>query len=202
MLVIGITGGVGAGKTRILQVLQTHCNCRIVLADEVGNKVKEPGQKCYDKIVKLLGNTILEEDSTINRLKMAEKIFSEKKLLEEVNQIIHPAVKEYILKEIEMEKEKNEVEVFFLEAALLIEAGYIPLLDELWYIYSDKHVREERLRKSRGYTQEKIRQIMSKQLAEEEFEKYANVKLDNSYEFEKTVSQIKRECIRLNIWRD
>lgn len=202
MLVIGITGGVGAGKTRILQVLQTHCNCRIVLADEVGNKVKEPGQKCYDKIVKLLGNTILEEDSTINRLKMAEKIFSEKKLLEEVNQIIHPAVKEYILKEIEMEKEKNEVEVFFLEAALLIEAGYIPLLDELWYIYSDRHVREERLRKSRGYTQEKIRQIMSKQLAEEEFEKYANVKLDNSYEFEKTVSQIKRECIRLNIWRD
>ncbi len=202
MLVIGITGGVGAGKTRILQVLQTHCNCRIVLADEVGNKVKEPGQKCYDKIVKLLGNTILEEDSTINRLKMAEKIFSEKQLLEEVNQIIHPAVKEYILKEIEMEKEKNEVEVFFLEAALLIEAGYIPLLDELWYIYSDRHVREERLRKSRGYTQKKIRQIMSKQLAEEEFEKYANVKLDNSYEFEKTVNQIKRECIRLNIWRD
>lgn len=202
MLVIGITGGVGAGKSRVLEALQTNCNCRIVQADEVGNKVKEPGQKCYEQIVELLGRDILDENTVINRGKMAEKIFSDRKLLEKVNEIIHPAVKEYILKEIKEEKKKGKIDVFFLEAALLIETGYVPFLDELWYIYSDRNVREERLRKSRGYTKEKIRQIMSKQLTEEEFEKYADVKLDNSYEFEHTLKQIKKECDRLHILKN
>ena len=61
MLVIGITGGVGAGKSSVLKALEEHCNCKMVLADDVGNKVKEPGQKCYSQIVDLLGNEILND---------------------------------------------------------------------------------------------------------------------------------------------
>ena len=159
MLVIGITGGVGAGKSSVLSVLKENCNCRIVLADDVGNKVKEPGQKCYGQIVELLGTDILQEDLTIDRTKMAAKIFADSEILEKVNGIIHPAVKEYILQEIETERKKKEIDVFFLEAALLIEAGYIRYLDELWYIFSAKNVRINRLKESRGYSQEKICQI-------------------------------------------
>ena len=123
MLVIGITGGVGAGKSSILKALEEHCNCKIVLADDVGNKVKEPGQKCYLQVVELLGKDILNDDLTINRMKMAAKIFADAKMLEQVNEIIHPAVEEYILQEIENERKKQEIDVFFLEAALLIEAA-------------------------------------------------------------------------------
>ena len=201
MLVIGITGGVGSGKSRILEYLKEHCNCKIVLADDVGNKVKEPGQKCYENILQLLGEDILMEDFTIDRVKMAEKIFANMDLLEAVNKIIHPAVEEYIVEEIQRERQKQEIDVFFLEAALLIEAGYIPYLDELWYIYSEKNVRIKRLKESRGYSETKIKQIMEKQLSEEEFKKYANVILDNSYELEKTFGQIETECSRLGIWR-
>ena len=82
MLIIGITGGVGAGKSSVLQALKEHCNCKIVLADDVGNWVKEPGEKCYDQIVDLLGEEILQEDKTINKLKMAERIFSNACLLD------------------------------------------------------------------------------------------------------------------------
>ena len=160
MLVIGITGGVGAGKSSILKALEEHCNCKIVLADDVGNKVKEPGQKCYLQVVELLGKDILNDDLTINRMKMATKIFADAKILEQVNEIIHPAVEEYILQEIENERKKQEIDVFFLEAALLIEAGYTRYLDALWYIFSEKSVRIERLKASRGYSDEKIRQIM------------------------------------------
>jgi len=202
MLVIGITGGVGAGKSSILKALEEHCNCKIVLADDVGNKVKEPGQKCYLQVVELLGKDILNDDLTINRMKMATKIFADAKILEQVNEIIHPAVEEYILKEIENERKKQEIDVFFLEAALLIEAGYTRYLDALWYIFSEKSVRIERLKASRGYSDEKIRQIMEQQMSDEEFRKYADVTLDNSNEFEKTFLQIQTECVRLGIWKN
>ena len=202
MLVIGITGGVGAGKSSVLKTLEEHCNCKIVLADDVGNKVKEPGQKCYFQIVELLGKDILNEDQTINKIQMAKRIFADAEILKRVNKIIHPAVEEYILNDIQAEREKNEIEVFFLEAALLIEAGYVPYLDELWYIFSEKDVRIKRLKESRGYSDEKIRQIMESQLSEAEFRKFADVVLDNSHEFEKTLVQINAECNRLNIWED
>ena len=201
MLVIGITGGVGAGKSSILKVLEEHCNCKIVLADEVGNKVKEPEQKCYQQIVGLLGNRILKKDGTINKAAMAAAIFSDAVLLEKVNAIIHPAVEEAILDDIRMEREKEEIDVFFLEAALLIEAGYMPYLDELWYVFGEKEIRKKRLKESRGYSDEKINQIMESQLPDAGFREYATVVLDNSYDFEDTLEQIKVECTRLNIWK-
>ena len=202
MLVIGITGGVGAGKSLCLQTLKEHCNCKIVLADDVGNMVKEPGQKCYSQIVDLLGNGILQDNKTIDKIKMAQRIFADNQLLQRVNEIIHPAVEEYILNDIAKEREKGQIDVFFLEAALLIEAGYVPYLDELWYIYTEKSVRIKRLKESRFYSDEKIEQIMNQQLSDEEFRKYANFVLDNSHNFDTTFAQIKDKCKRMGLWKD
>lgn len=202
MLIVGITGGVGAGKSSILQALKEHCNCKILLADDVGNLVKEPGQKCYGLIVDLLGEDILQEDKSIDKIKMAQRIFSNQSLLRKVNEIIHPAVEAYILQDIEKEKKAGKIDVFFLEAALLIEAGYVPYLDELWYIYTEKSVRIRRLKESRAYSDEKIEQIMSKQLSEDEFRKHATFVLDNSHDFDTTFAQIENQCKFLGIWKD
>lgn len=77
MRLIGITGGVGAGKSTILAYIRAHYRCRIYLADEVAHAVKEPGQPCYQALVSLLGSEILEEDGHIHRGRMAERIFQD-----------------------------------------------------------------------------------------------------------------------------
>ncbi len=193
MKLIGITGGVGAGKSAILDYLQTHCNCRIELADLVAHKVKEPGEPCYEALVQLLGKEILLPGGEIDKGKMAEIIFSDKEKLKAVNALIHPAVKEYLLKAVEKERKKAQIDYFFIEAALLIEEGYEKIVDELWYIYTKKEIRVERLRKSRGYSEEKIANIMNGQLSEEEFRRHCAFVIDNNGSLEETYRQIDRK---------
>ena len=202
MIKIGITGGVGCGKSKVLKYIEGHTRSRILLADEVAHLVKEPGTGCYRQLVKLLGKRILREDGRICRKMMAELIFQDRELLKRVNEVIHPAVKEYVFQAMRKTEEEGREEVFFLEAALLIEAGYLPCLDELWYIYSEEAVRRERLKESRQYSEEKINQIMAKQLSEEEFRKHAHVIIDNSGNFSDTCKQIEKEGRRLQIWQE
>lgn len=193
MHVIGITGGVGAGKTKILTYLSEHYSCRIILADEVANQLKEPGQKCYEEIVTLLGTQILKPDGTIDRLKMAERIFSDRELLQRVNEIIHPAVKEYILQAIEEERHRDKIDFLFLEAALLIEEGYESIVDELWYIYADEAVRAERLKANRQYSDEKIQKILRSQLSDAEYRAHCSTVIDNDVALEETYRQIEKK---------
>ena len=190
MQIIGITGGIGAGKSQVLQYIQNHYKCRVILADDVGNEVKLPGKICYNQLVDLLGNDILDKEGFIQKEKMAARIFSNKELLLQVNAIIHPAVMDYILTEIQKEKEAGIQDFFFVEAALLIECGYASYVDEMWYVYADEQTRRERLRANRHYSDEKITSIMKGQLQEEEFRKHCQVVIDNSDDFSKTEKQI------------
>ena len=198
MKLIGITGGVGAGKSLVLQLLQKLCRCRVLLADEAGNEVKLPGQPCYERLVELLGRQVLAPDGTIDRKKMAERIFADPALLEQVNGIIHPEVKRYILKQVEEERSKGEIDYFFLEAALLIECGYEAVVDELWYIHADPAVRRQRLMESRGYSDEKVRQIFDSQLSEEEFRTHCRVVIENNGDIRETERQLLAALSREN----
>ena len=196
MKLIGITGGVGAGKTMVLGLLKEFCRCRVLLADEVGNEVKLPGQPCYERLVQLLGRQVLAEDGTIDKKKMAGLIFSDPALLDRVNDIIHPEVKRYILTQVDEERRKGEADYFFLEAALLIECGYEAILDELWYIHADGPVRMARLKESRGYSEEKIRQIFESQLSETEFRAHCSVVIENNGDLQETRRQLEAALCR------
>lgn len=190
MRFIGITGGVGAGKSSILAYIRNHYSCEIYLADEVAHEVKKPGTECFEEVVRILGRDVLNDDGDIDKRRMAEKIFADEKLLEEINNAVHPAVKVYLLDRLEKAKKSGEVNFFFVEAALLIECGYKELVDEMWYVYADRDVRRRRLRESRGYSDEKIDQIFNAQLSEEEFRKASDFVIDNSGELEDAYRQI------------
>lgn len=193
MKLIGITGGVGSGKSQVLSYIREHYLCRIYLADEVAHIVQQKGQVCYEEIVQLLGEDIVGADGELDRKIMAAKIFAEKQLLHRVNEIVHPRVEEFIRERIVEEEEKGEIELFFIEAALLIEAGYGHIVDEMWYIYTREDVRRARLKESRGYSDEKISQIMANQLSEEEFRRNCDFVIDNSGTLEDTILAIRQK---------
>lgn len=190
MMTIGITGGVGAGKSQVLTYIEENYNCKVIRADEVAHLLEEPGHKCYERIVAFLGTDILQEDKTIDKRKMAAAIFTDEKKLTAINEILHPEVKRYILEQIEQEREKQEIDFLFVEAALLIEEHYDEILDEIWYIHADTEVRSRRLMESRQYSAEKIADIMGKQLSEEEFRKHCSVVIVNNGDLMVTYKQI------------
>ena len=193
MKFIGITGGIGAGKTEILNYIRRHYKCEIYLADRVAEQLQEPGTDCFNALVELLGEGIKTPEGKLDRKQMAERIFADSELLEQVNGIVHPAVKMFLLERLESAKASGETELFFVEAALLIEAGYQALVDELWYIYADETVRRQRLEQERGYSPEKTAQIMDRQLHEEKFREICDFVIDNSGSLTESYKQIDRK---------
>lgn len=197
MRVIGITGGVGAGKSAILSYIEQQYKAKVILADNVANDLKEPGHSCYEPIVTLLGKGVLATDGSgfIDRGKMAAAIFSDHKLLEKVNEIIHPAVKTEIIRQIEEARASGEIAYCFVEAALLIEDHYETVVEEMWLIDTEPEIRRSRLKANRGYSDEKVDAIMSKQLDREAYMKHCKVCIHNSTTVEDAYRQVD-EAIR------
>ena len=192
MKFIGITGGIGAGKSTVLSLLKENFNCKVVLADEVAAQLMTSGHKCFDEVVALnWATSILDESGEIDRPLMAKYMFADDSLLSGVNSIVHPAVEKEVLNQVEEEKEKHNIEYFFLEAALLIECGYGKLVDEMWYIYASPEVREIRLMESRGYSKERIANTFKVQRSDESFREHCDRVIDNSGSKEETLAQLK-----------
>ena len=202
MLIIGVTGGVGCGKSAILAELESDCICSIIHTDEVANAVKEPGGICYNEIVDLLGKDVLDDAGRIDRKKMAEKIFTDEALRKQVNAVLHPAVRRYVLDVIEAEKGRGVLDILFIEAALLIESGYVSarageaalknaqvIVDEMWYVYAPEDVRRKRLKENRAYSDEKTDSIIKRQLTEEQFRAGSDFEIDNGGTLAEAVAQ-------------
>ena len=196
MKVIGITGGVGAGKSEILKYFKEKYGAVVVEADKVGHLLMEPGGACYYSIVEKFGSSILNGDQTINRGKLGKIVFADAALLDALNKIIHPRVKSHIVSEIAKERAYHRTEIFVVEAALLIEDHYDVICDELWYIDADADVRAKRLKETRGYDDEKIASIMANQKSPEEFRSACQVVINNSGNLASTYEQIDKQLGR------
>ena len=190
MKIIGVTGGVGAGKSQVLQYIREKYNCIIVLADQVGFEVEQKGEDCYQKIVEAFGDDILDSQGNLDRNKLSTVVFSDEEKTKKINSIIHPAVIARIKEKEADAREKGNTDFFFIEAALLIECGFNSYVDEMWYIYADIDVRRERLRQARGYSDDRINSIIAAQLSEDEFRAGSDFVIDNSGTLEQTYEQI------------
>lgn len=200
-IVIGITGGIGSGKTRVLELIKNHYDVLVIEADKIGHKLQEPDEEVYKKIVDTFGTGILVETETdidqktdkniyqkIDRKKLGALVFTDESKLKLLNSIMHPAIHEYIEKIICNECNKR---LIFVEAAILTETSLVDLTDIIWYIYSDIDVRIERLEKYRGISKEKALNVIANQPDENDFRKKCDKIIDNSFSDENTLKQLK-----------
>lgn len=191
-MVIGITGGVGAGKSQVLSILKEEYDAVLLIADDIAHTLMKPEESCYRQLVREFGETILKKDKTIDRPALSSMVFHQKELLQKLNQIVHPCVKDYIREQIAAVYAANPKQLIVIEAALLIEDHYDEICDEIWYVYADEETRRSRLKESRGYTDERISSMMKNQLSEEEFRRNCKKVIDNSKSLLKTREELQK----------
>ena len=188
-MVIGITGGVGCGKSTVMSIMKEKYGFVLLEADKIGHMLMEPGQKVYEKIVAHFGEGILTLDKCIDRKKLGEIVFANETELEYLNSLIHPGVRDYIEHRLQNAAADEKI---LIESAILVESGYKDICDEIWYIYADEEVRRDRLKKSRGYTDEKVDSVINNQFTDEEFRENADRVINNDKSIENTELQIKK----------
>ncbi len=189
MKIIGITGGIGAGKSAVLDYLKERYGAYIIQADQVGHALMEPKGSCFLPVVKLLGKETLDTQGKIDRGKIAALVFPNPQLLAQLNEIIHPAVKQKIREHIAVQEQEGR-SVFVIEAALLIEDHYEEICQEFWYIYAEEAVRRRRLKEQRGYSEEKITDIFQSQQTEDIFRRECSYVVENNGDLQMTYLQI------------
>ncbi len=189
MIILGITGGVGAGKSTVMNRLKETYGAYALQADQVGHLLMKKGNVCYQPIFRLFGEKVLDEQGEIDRRKVGAIVFSDAALLQKLNQIVHPEVRAYIEQTIE-EKRQQDCPLFVLEAALLLEEHYDTICDDLWYIYVNDAVRRQRLKSDRGYSDEKITNILNNQLKDEVFRQKCKYVVENNGDLEQTYQQM------------
>ena len=190
MLVIGLTGGVGSGKSTVSQILEQEYGAFLIDTDSIGHEVKQPGREAYEPILELFGKEILDENGWIDKGKLAERVFVSEPLLQKLNDLTHPAVIREVERRILKKRQEGDCSYVVVETALLIESGLNRCCDVIWYVYAAEDIRRKRLRQSRGYSEERIQAVLDRQKTDDEFRQVADVVIENSGEREETRRQI------------
>ncbi len=175
--VIGLTGGIGSGKSTVSHML-AEMGAVVIDADKVGHEAFKPGTSAWSKVVQTFGRDVVGSNGEIDRKKLGAIVFADPAALTRLNQIMHPTMREMIKAQID-EYRKQGVEVVVLEAAILIEAGWDSLVDEVWVTVAPQNAVMERLESQRGMAKEQTLARIKAQLPTEERVKHADVVIVN-----------------------
>ncbi len=189
MLVIGLTGSIGTGKSEAARQLEA-LGASIISADQVGHEAYTPNTEAWGQVLAAFGDDILQDDGGIDRRKLGAVVFSDPAQLEKLNQIMHPRMARMVADKIE-ELRGQGVEVVVVEAALLFEAGWDSLVEEVWVTDSTEQVVIERLKQRNGMSEEEARKRISSQMDRSERLKRSDYVIENSGDMATLGSTIK-----------
>ena len=190
MKVIGLTGGIGSGKSTVSQFL-SELGAVVIDTDRVGHEAFKPGTIAWQQVVSVFGKQIIDTNGNIDRKKLGEIIFNDPPARLKLEQIMHPAIYEIVTAQIE-EYRRQGVTIVVLEVPLLVEAGWIPLVDEVWVTTAPENTVLRRLEERTGMTaQESLARIRS-QLTPEERLKHADVVIDTDCTLAELKAKIKK----------
>lgn len=188
MLVIGLTGNFGTGKTTVSQIL-VGLGAVVIDADKLGHMLLQPGTETYNELVSLLGKSILKPDGQIDRGKLGQLVFANSTALAQLNQIMHPRMYELAREKIEHYRRQG-VKVVVLEAALLIEAGWRPLVDRVWLTTASETTVVNRLKSARGLGEEQVLARLRSQMPQDEKARQADVIINTDCTLDELKAQV------------
>jgi dephospho-CoA kinase len=196
--VIGVTGIFGSGKSTVSNILKSY-GLKIIDADKIAHKYLLPGTKTYTKILGYFGRGILKENSRIDRKKLGELVFNNRKLLQKLNSIVHPKIISDIREGIRKSREKMVV----LDAPLLIESGLKKIVDDLIVVIIERDELIRRLAKKAALKRSEIIKRIKSQIPQKEKSRFANFIIDNSGTIRETKKQVKKimKKIEEGTWR-
>lgn len=172
-MVIGLTGGISSGKSTVSAFL-AKLGAAVINADEIGHEAFRPHTEIWRQVVTAFGEGITKTGGEIDRHKLGEIVFNDAKSLEKLNEIMHPAMYRIAEQKI-TELLKKGMDIIVLEAPLLVEAGWLPLVDTVWVTIADEITVVKRLRRRNGLSEEQAMARIRSQLPAEEKVKYADV---------------------------
>ena len=178
MLVIGLTGGIGTGKSEIARLLQS-LGAAVINADQVGHEAYAPDSESWHEVVATFGEDILQPSGEIDRRKLGAIVFADAQQLAKLNGIMHPRMARMVADRIQVLREEG-VQVVVVEAALLFEAGWDTLVDEVWVVESPVEAVIERLQARSGMDKEEVRKRVDSQMGSSERLERADLVVDNS----------------------
>lgn len=193
--VLGITGGVGSGKSTVLEILKKLYDAKIFMADNIGHTAFEKNTASYKKIVDHFGEKILDENKEINRNTLSGIVFKKEDEMKFLNSVIHPMVKERIdreIKEWRKNKDKPSPDLFVLETALMFETRCDKFCDGIWGIVCNENDRIKRLAETRGYSEDKAKSIIRSQLPESSYASLCDNVIENNGTYEDLENEIKK----------
>ena len=167
MITIGITGGIGSGKSTASQLLG-ELGAEVIDADIVTHKIYLPDTPAWREIVATFGEGVLAPDRTIDRTKLGPIVFSNPNALHQLNAITHGKMFSYIQGQIDYMRQKQVTRVVVVEAAILLEAGWHALVEQLWVVVTEVDVAIARLKAYKNFTEDQARARIAAQLANEE----------------------------------
>lgn len=197
MKVIGIVGGIGAGKSTVVALMNEIKPIHSISADLIGHEILRKGQKGYRPVIEAFGESILDESGEIVRERLAKMVFGNPGRLEKLNAITHPLITEIIKERIVSYQQIAPSQHIVLEAALLIESGLIQLTDVVIAVYAEVSERTKRVMMRDGIDETQMIRRLKAQKEWEEIERVADYIIDNSISLEATKMQIQQILIAL-----
>ena len=189
MRVIGITGGVGSGKSYVARLICGHYPILHISTDEISRRQLKKGGEAYDGVVAEFGPSILQADGEVDRAALAAVVFNDETRLKRLNELTHPFVTDEVRRIIGI-VDRGEVQsmltgrpvpyrAVLVETAILKEAGYVGMCDDIWFVRAPLEDRVRRLINSRSYTRERAESTIASQATDAEFEGYCTGIIDN-----------------------
>jgi len=191
MTVIGLTGGIASGKSTAAERLGA-LGAVVIDADRVGHRVYDPDTLGFEKVVNEFGHDLVAADGTIDRKILGGKVFGNQEQMDRLTGIVWPEIKRLAKEDIAKLKREDPERVIVFEAAVLIEAGWTDMVDEVWVCSVKPALAIERLIKRNSMTEEQAQARLDSQLTNKEREAHADVKLNNSYSQEMFDGRVKR----------